>query len=188
MRGTLRLIDAEDFPVWAAALATRRYWRRPVWLRTYKLTVEVIESVVEAVAQALDGRILTRAGLADEVHRRLRNDAVDERLHSGWGELLKIVAIHGRERLRLCFGPQRRSQCHVRSARSVAGRMANSRYRRGARRSLPPLPGISRPGDARGVRSVVGFLSARREQGHSVFGRRSRSAAACGRQGLPTAP
>ncbi len=47
------------------------------------------------------GRILTRAGLADEVHRRLHNDAVDERLRSGWGELLKVVALHGL----LCFGP-----------------------------------------------------------------------------------
>jgi Winged helix DNA-binding domain len=101
MRGTLHWIDAEDFPVWAAAFATRRHWRRPVWLRAFNVTVEDILNAVEAVADALDGRCLTRAVLADEVHRRLRSDAVDERIRSGWGEVLKIVAIHGL----LCFGP-----------------------------------------------------------------------------------
>jgi hypothetical protein len=101
MRGTLHWIDADDFPVWAAALATRRHWRRPVWLRAFKLTIEEIEASLEAIAEALDGRALTRAALADEVHRRVRSAAVDERLRSGWGEMLKIVALHGR----LCFGP-----------------------------------------------------------------------------------
>jgi hypothetical protein len=118
MRGTLHLVDADDFPSWAAALETRTAWRRPVWLRAFRLTLEDIEAALDAIAEALDGRCLTRQGLADEVHRRLHNDAVDARLRSGWGELLKVAALHGL----LCFGPSRgRNVTFVRPDQWVPG-------------------------------------------------------------------
>jgi hypothetical protein len=103
MRGTLHWIEAGDFPVWAAAFATRDHWRKPVWQRAFKMSEADVEAMVEAVTGALDGKLLTRVELADEVHRLLHNDDVDEHLRSGWGSALKLVALHGL----LCFGPDK---------------------------------------------------------------------------------
>lgn len=74
-----------------------------MWERAFKIRVADVEAAIDAIADALDGERLTRVELADRVYERLHNDAIDRRLRSGWGELLKIVAAHGR----LCFGPTR---------------------------------------------------------------------------------
>jgi hypothetical protein len=70
-------------------------------LRTFNLTEADVEAAVEAVGDVLDGRCLTRATIADDVHERLGNPVIDEFLRSGWGSILKIVASYGL----LCFGP-----------------------------------------------------------------------------------
>lgn len=101
MRGTLHYLDAEDLPVWAAASATRQAWRKPAWQKAVGLTIAEIEAAVDAAAEALDGRCLTREALADEIGKRSKNKTLDEHLRSGWGSILKIVAAHGL----LCFGP-----------------------------------------------------------------------------------
>lgn len=118
MRGTLHWIHADDLAVWAAAFATRQHWRKPVWLRAFHLDIADIEAVVDAAADALDERPLTRNALADQIHKLLKSDVVDERIRSGWGELLKIVALHGL----LCFGPnQGRNVTFVRPDRWLKG-------------------------------------------------------------------
>jgi hypothetical protein len=101
MRGTLHYIEADDFPIWAAAARTRNAWRRPSWERAFKIKVAEVEATLEAIPDVLDGRRLTRVELADGLYEHLRSDAVDRRVRSGWGELLKIAASHGL----ICFGP-----------------------------------------------------------------------------------
>ena len=64
-----------------------------IWFCRYELTPRRAGTLFDAIADALDGRCLTRAELADAVG--------DKRLLSAWGELLGPLAIQGR----LCFGP-----------------------------------------------------------------------------------
>lgn len=105
MRGTLHHISAADLPTWTAALRTRNYWMKPSWLKQWNkmfgITLEDLQEAIPAIAEALQEGPLTRVEIADRVKRRMNNDAVDARLRSGWGELLKLVAIHGD----LCFAP-----------------------------------------------------------------------------------
>jgi hypothetical protein len=79
IRGTLQLVPADELPLWAAA-ARGPHAPRPTALD-------------KAIADALDGRCLTRQELADAVG--------DKRLLSGWGEHLWTPAVTGK----LCFGP-----------------------------------------------------------------------------------
>jgi winged helix DNA-binding protein len=81
IRGTLHLVPADELPLWAAA-ARGPDPSRPA-------------PVDQAIAGALDGRCLTRQELAEAVG--------DDRLLSGWGELLWTPAVTGK----LCFGPPR---------------------------------------------------------------------------------
>ena len=56
---------------------------------------------MEAVGTALDGRLLTREELAEEVARLTGSPATAARLRESWGSLLKPAAFRGR----LCFAP-----------------------------------------------------------------------------------
>jgi hypothetical protein len=103
MRGTLHLLAAEDLALWAGALRTRSYlWRSAQWTRYFGVTVEEIEALVAAIGSALDGRGLTREelGIAVGEHSGPR---AQELMTSGWGTLLKPVAMEGG----LVFGPNR---------------------------------------------------------------------------------
>jgi hypothetical protein len=102
MRGTLHYIAAEDMPLWIAALKDRVPYRQPVWQRGFKVTLAQMETLMEAIWKALDGRELTREELDDEVVR-LTDGSLAGRLRSGWGELLKPAAYQGL----LCFGASR---------------------------------------------------------------------------------
>src|SRR5260370_24164534 len=89
MRGTLHLLAASDLPVYVAA-------------RKMEIDVEERKRIVHAIREALDGRILTRERLADEVVARLGMSArVRKHMLSGWGNLLPPAAEQGY----LCFGP-----------------------------------------------------------------------------------
>jgi hypothetical protein len=104
MRGTLHWIAADDFPIWAAALSTRMRWtgaQEKFWKREYKIVPQDVEPAIDAIVEVLAGKCLTRAELADAVHGKIRNKAIDERIRSGWGEVLKRVSSRGA----LCFGP-----------------------------------------------------------------------------------
>ncbi len=100
MRGTLHLLAASDLPVYVAArkmnLVVKRDWLTP------EIDVEERKRIVHAIREALDGRILTRERLADEVVARLGMSArVRKHMLSGWGNLLHPAAEQGY----LCFGP-----------------------------------------------------------------------------------
>lgn len=101
MRGTLHVFTAEDLPLYCAAQETRDQYRNPSFLRYFGLEQADIDAVLDAVPQALDGRKLGREELAREILRITKRKHLEERLLSGWGELLKPAAFRGL----LCFGP-----------------------------------------------------------------------------------
>ena len=105
MRGTLHLFSASDLPVYVAArkmtLVVKRDWLTP------EIEVEERKRIVRAIREALDGRILTRERLADEVVERLGMSAsVRKHMISAWGNLLQPAAEQGY----LCFGPSEGSK------------------------------------------------------------------------------
>src|SRR5438128_2043008 len=65
MRGTLHLISASDLPVYVAARKATSVVKRD-WL-TPEIDVEERKRIVLAIREALDGQILNRERLADEV-------------------------------------------------------------------------------------------------------------------------
>jgi hypothetical protein len=101
MRGTLHLLPAAELATFAAALSLRRYDLDKAWLKFHGLTAAQLGAVIDAVAQALDGRQLGREELGREVVRITGDGRLAPVLASGWGSLLKPVAFQGR----LCFGP-----------------------------------------------------------------------------------
>jgi hypothetical protein len=105
MRGTLHLLPAAEFPLWRAALATRRGWEAGAWQRAFA-TREELERINQAVAEALDGRLLTREELAAEVTRRTGSEQLGDKLRESWGALLKPAAALGL----LCFAPSQGQQ------------------------------------------------------------------------------
>src|SRR5207249_6864597 len=83
MRGTLHLISASDLPVYVAARKTTSVVKRD-WL-TPEIDVEERKRIVLAIGEALDGQILTRERLAEEVVKRLGMSAsVRKHMLSGW--------------------------------------------------------------------------------------------------------
>jgi len=105
MRGTLHLISASDLPVYVAARKTTLVVKRD-WL-TSEIDVEERKRIVLAIREALDGQILNRERLANEVAERLAMSAgVRRHMLSGWGNFLNPAAEQGY----LCFGPSEGSK------------------------------------------------------------------------------
>jgi uncharacterized protein YcaQ len=103
MRGTLHLLPAEELPLWHAALGTsRRYLKPALWQKYFGVSIEELDQLTEAIAAALEGRLLTREQLAKEVGRRTGSAALGVKLaESSWGTILRPAAFAGY----LCFGP-----------------------------------------------------------------------------------
>jgi hypothetical protein len=88
IRGTLHLHPAGELPLWAAAARATGELEDP--------------EVLDAIADALDGRCLLREELADAVATRA-GEWTRERIASGWGYLIGSAAAIGK----LCHGPPR---------------------------------------------------------------------------------
>jgi hypothetical protein len=101
MRGTLHLLPAAEFPLWQAALSTRRGYQRASWQRGFGVTAEQLETMLGAITQALDGAVLSREALAAEVAGITGSPELGEKLRHSWGAMLKPAASLGL----LCFGP-----------------------------------------------------------------------------------
>jgi hypothetical protein len=103
MRGTLHLLPADELPVWHAALGTSpRYLKAAQWQKYFGLTLEELDRLTEAVATALDGRLMTREELGREVERLSGLTSFGSKIaQSSWGTVLRPAAFSGR----LCFGP-----------------------------------------------------------------------------------
>jgi winged helix DNA-binding protein len=105
MRGTLHLLPAAEFPLWQAALATRRNWETGAWQRAFASRKE-LERLNDAVARALDGQLLTREQLATRVGELTGSVELGDKLRGSWGALLKPAAALGL----LCFAPSQGQQ------------------------------------------------------------------------------
>jgi hypothetical protein len=101
MRGTLHLLPSEENPLWQAALGQFEHYRREGWLRSWGLTREEMEALIEAVAVALDGEPLTREALGTEIERVTGSAHIGSIVRGSWGSMLKPAAYEGK----LCFGP-----------------------------------------------------------------------------------
>jgi hypothetical protein len=103
MRGTLHLLPSRELPLWHAALSTNpRYLRPALWKRNFGITLNELDRLTEAIAEALRGRLMTREELADEVGRITGSHELRIKLaKSSWGTALKPAAFTGA----LCFGP-----------------------------------------------------------------------------------
>jgi uncharacterized protein YcaQ len=101
MRGTLHLLPASELGLWLAGLATYEHYLKPGWLRGFKLSREELEDLIDAIGQALGGKLLTRQELAEEVERASGSAGMGERIRGSWGPYLKPASFRGR----LCFGP-----------------------------------------------------------------------------------
>ncbi|HEX8220470.1 MAG TPA: winged helix DNA-binding domain-containing protein [Chloroflexia bacterium] len=104
-RGTLHLLPSSELPLWMAAMRARESLSEQRWYEAAGLEPEQAEALLAGIAEALDGRCLTREELAAEVARRAGPWA-KERLASTWGEMLAPAAYTGR----LCFGPSQGSR------------------------------------------------------------------------------
>ena len=71
-------------------------------MKYFGITLEELDRLTEAVATALDGRVMTREELMQEVGRITGSAAFGTKIaESSWGTILKPAAFTGR----LCFGP-----------------------------------------------------------------------------------
>ena len=96
MRGTLHLLPADELPTWVAAqgvLKPRHHAKS--WQKYYGLTYEEAEAMLAAIREALDGRMLTREELAQEVGRIMGSEEIGGKLRDGFGALLKPSALRG---------------------------------------------------------------------------------------------
>ncbi|CAL9373744.1 hypothetical protein SUDANB95_00912 [Actinosynnema sp. ALI-1.44] len=100
MRGTLHLLRSDEYALWQAGFGTYRHYTKPVWHRGFKITAEELQALLDGVSEALEGRVLTRAELADEVAART-SEHIGEKLRESWGAYLKPASFQGR----LVFGP-----------------------------------------------------------------------------------
>ena len=101
MRGTLHLLPAGELPMWQAGFATYGRHRQGSWLRYFGVTPDDVDRLFAAIAEALDGRTLTREELAVEVGRLTGSPDLGDKLRESWGSLLKPAAFEGL----LCFAP-----------------------------------------------------------------------------------
>src|SRR6266511_3311681 len=85
MRGTLHLLPAAEFPLWQAALSTRRGYQRAGWQRAFGVTLEELQSMLRAITRALDGKVLSREELAVEVSRITGSAELGDKLRHSWG-------------------------------------------------------------------------------------------------------
>ena len=106
MRGTLHLLPAAEFPMWQAARSSRRWWETGAWQRGFGVTVGELERLNDAVAQALDGQLLTREELAGRVGQLTGSKELGDKLRESWGSLLKPAAALGL----ICFAPSQGQQ------------------------------------------------------------------------------
>jgi hypothetical protein len=114
MRGTLHLLAPDDAGAYLGLVGAVRAWERPAWQRTFGLSVAEIKRLAEVVADILEGRVLEREELIEEIAARVGSRDFDQHLRSGWSAVLKPLAWMGL----LCNGPTRGNRVTFTSPRS----------------------------------------------------------------------
>jgi uncharacterized protein YcaQ len=102
MRGTLHLLPSTELPLWHAALGTSSRFLRPAaWQNYFGISMDQLDQLTDAISAALDGNLLTREELAQEVSRRIGPQFGAKIAQGSWGTILRPAAFSGR----LCFAP-----------------------------------------------------------------------------------
>jgi hypothetical protein len=101
MRGTLHLLTPDEAGAYLALVGTVRTWERPSWQRAFGVSSAELAALLDAVAEALEDRVLTRDELIGQVLAGTGSHHLEEQLRSGWGAVLKPLAWSGV----LCHGP-----------------------------------------------------------------------------------
>jgi Winged helix DNA-binding domain len=101
MRGTLHLLRPDDAGTYLSLVETTRFWLKPSWQRVSGVSPRQIDELTEKVAAVLDGAVLTRDQLVAEITADKQFTGLENRLRSGWGQVLKPLAWRGV----LCHGP-----------------------------------------------------------------------------------
>jgi hypothetical protein len=141
MRGTLHLLRSTEAPALLSLMARARPWARPAWQKAFGLTVADVDALTVAVAELLDGQVLSRDELVAAIVAEPRFSGLEQALRSGWGTVLKPLAWQGV----LCYGPSRGSRVTFTAPASVV-------------RGWPARPGPD-PGQA-GQAVVAAYLGA----------------------------
>jgi uncharacterized protein YcaQ len=99
MRGTLHLLPRTELPLYFAALSTYTHFLKQAWVKYFGVTRADLAEVIQAVAEALPGKTLSREELASEIVRRTGSKKHATLLRQSWGVILKPAAFRGH----LCF-------------------------------------------------------------------------------------
>lgn len=106
-RGTIHLFAADDVPLWSAALQANQHPNEARRLVQMGLDQPQLEALVAAIADALDGRCLTREELGVEVARRTGSwatQALSPAFGGHWPRWLMALGTAANAGL-LCLGP-----------------------------------------------------------------------------------
>lgn len=140
MRGTLHVLEPGQASAFATLLAATRSWEATDWQRRF-LSENDMRSLAEAVAPLLEGRLLTRTELADEVEARTGSLIVAERVRSSWGEALKPLAWEGL----ICHGPPRGREVTFTSPRTWTTGWRTLHVTEAARIAIPAYLAVHGP-------------------------------------------
>jgi hypothetical protein len=94
MRGTLHALPATEAPAFLSLLAASRFWEKGAWQRSFA-TANQIEQIGQAACTALDGTVLTREQLTEQIIDITKDASIEKHLTSGWGAVLKPLAFQG---------------------------------------------------------------------------------------------
>ena len=113
-RGTLHILPARELPMWMAALRAIPNHHGVMCYELTEVTSGQVDELGEATREALDGRRLTRDGLARAVSRRV----------GAWAHQRALLDVGrspraGRAHRSSLLRAQRRSEGHVRASRSM---------------------------------------------------------------------
>ena len=100
-RGTLHLHASGEYPLWQAALGTYDNFLKGAWTKASGISPTEIERLITQIAEALDGKELTRDQLADRVVEITGTASLGDKMRGSWGSLLKPASYRGA----LCSGP-----------------------------------------------------------------------------------
>ncbi len=114
MRGTLHVLAPDQAGAFLSLVGAIRTWEQPSWQRNFGVGPQEIALLAATVAEVLDGRVLERDELIEEVAARAGHRELDEHLRSGWSALLKPLAWMGL----LCNGPSRANRVTFTSPQS----------------------------------------------------------------------
>jgi hypothetical protein len=109
LRGTLHLFPAAELPLWLAALRANPAPDADRHLEIMGIDAARMEAMIAAVAEALDGRCLSRDELGEEVVRRVGAWAAEETFPAFGGRWpsWRLAVSRASGSGLICFGPSR---------------------------------------------------------------------------------